>query len=202
MDRLDRREIGDQLAPVKADYRPRRRRYGSFHLRPMREAMARCGLLLLPEVPPTLGLFSCDLVDYRPLRLYPRRSRRRCLVCWMALMTPIYLDYNATTPIDPAVLEAMLPWLRDGFGNPSSTHEYGRRAHDAVEKGRAQLAALIGAKPGEVIFTGGGTEASNHAIKGAFFARQRGLPGLFTRLFSGAGHFVTTTIEHPATMKP
>lgn len=117
-------------------------------------------------------------------------------------MKPIYLDYNATTPIDPAVLEAMLPWLREGFGNPSSAHEYGARAHDAVEKGRAQIAALLDAKPAEVILTGGGTEASNHAIKGAFFARQRGMAGFFTRLLAGAGHFVTTTIEHPATAKP
>jgi cysteine desulfurase len=97
----------------------------------------------------------------------------------------------------------MLPWLREGgFGNPSSAHAFGKAAHDAVEKGRAQLAALIGAKPGEIVFTGGGTEASNHAIKGVFFARQRGPIGLFKRLFRGAGHVITSAVEHPATLKP
>src|SRR5688500_11605893 len=85
-------------------------------------------------------------------------------------MAPIYLDYNATTPLDPAVIEAMLPYLRDHFGNPSSTHPYGRTAHDAVDRARAQVAALLGAGPDEIIFTGGGTEASNHALMGAVFA--------------------------------
>src|SRR6185503_14744452 len=82
---------------------------------------------------------------------------------------PIYLDYNATTPVDPAVLDAMLPFLRDHFGNPSSTHAFGKTAHDAVEVARAQVAALIGAEPDEIVFTGGGSEASNHAIKGVCF---------------------------------
>src|SRR5947209_7687029 len=92
-------------------------------------------------------------------------------------MVPIYLDYNATTPVDPAVLEAMLPFLGHpvsgsfgSFGNPSSAHEYGRQAHEAVERARAQVAALLGAHPDEIIFTGGGTEASNHALKGFAFA--------------------------------
>src|SRR5262245_56411361 len=89
-------------------------------------------------------------------------------------MTPIYLDYNATTPIDPAVFAAMRPYLEAHYGNPSSAHVLGQYAHDAVEAARAQVAALLGAKPGEVVFTGGGTEASNHAIKGAVFARSGG----------------------------
>jgi cysteine desulfurase len=116
-------------------------------------------------------------------------------------MDPIYLDYNATTPIDPAVVDAMLPFLHGHFGNPSSTHEYGRRAHDAVEQARADVAALLGAQPDEIVFTGGGTEASNHAIKGAVFAR---LQGVFGRLFGGwsAPHLVTCAIEHPATLQP
>jgi len=87
-------------------------------------------------------------------------------------MPAIYLDYNATTPIDPAVLRAMLPFLGDPesmsyghFGNPSSTHAYGKTAHDAVESVRAQVAALLGAHADEIVFTGGGTEASNHALK-------------------------------------
>jgi cysteine desulfurase len=116
-------------------------------------------------------------------------------------VTPIYLDYNATTPLDPAVVEAMLPWLREGFGNPSSTHALGRAAHAAVEQGRTHLAALLNAQPDEILFTGGGTEASNHALKGAFFARQTA--NVFTRLFRrGMGHVITSAIEHPATSKP
>src|ERR1051326_976252 len=94
-------------------------------------------------------------------------------------MTPIYLDYNATTPIDPAVRAAMMPFLEEHFGNPSSTHAYGRVAHEAVEKARGQLAGLLGAQPDEVVFTGGGSEASNHAIKGTVFGQ---MSGLFTRL--------------------
>jgi len=102
-------------------------------------------------------------------------------------MTPVYLDYNATTPVDPDVLKAMLPYLRDAFGNPSSAHALGARAHDAVEVARAQVAALIGAAPDEIVFTSGGTEASNMAIRGA------------VRIDERRRDIVTTTIEHPAT---
>jgi cysteine desulfurase len=114
----------------------------------------------------------------------------------------LYLDYNATTPLDPAVIEAMLPWLREGYGNPSSAHTLGRSAREAVEKSRASVAALIGAQPDEVVFTGGGTEASNHALKGVFFSRSRGLTSLLTRLLGGTAHIVSTQIEHPATLQP
>src|SRR5689334_4953161 len=119
-------------------------------------------------------------------------------------MQPIYLDYNATTPIDPAVVEAMQPYLREHHGNPSSSHAYGKLAHEAVEAARARVAALLGARPDEVVFTSGGTEASNHAIKGAFFARLTGgLPGLLRRLLGRAGaHLVISAVEHPATAKP
>ena len=116
-------------------------------------------------------------------------------------MKPIYLDYNATTPLDPAVVEAMLPYLQTHFGNPSSTHAYGKRTHDAVEEARGHVAGLLGAHPDEVVFTGGGTEASNHALKGVVFAK---LQGFFGRLFgrkSGA-HIVTSAVEHPATLQP
>jgi len=102
-------------------------------------------------------------------------------------MSAIYLDYNATTPVDPAVLDVMLPYLRSEFGNPSSAHGLGGRAHEAVEAARAEVAALIGAAPDEIVFTSGGTEASNIAIRGA------------VRIDTARGDVVTTTIEHPAT---
>jgi cysteine desulfurase len=113
-------------------------------------------------------------------------------------MPPIYLDYNATTPVDPAVVETMIPYLRDHFGNPSSSHAYGKTAHDAVERARQQVADLIGARPDEVVFTGGGSEASNLALKGTVFAK---LHGLFGRWARGA-HIITTAVEHPATLQP
>jgi cysteine desulfurase len=97
------------------------------------------------------------------------------------------LDHNATTPIDPDVFKAMLPFLREEYGNPSSAHALGRRARDAVETARAEVAALIGAQQDEIVFTSGGTEANNIAIRGAVSAR----PNRPT--------IVTTAIEHPAT---
>lgn len=118
-------------------------------------------------------------------------------------MTPVYLDYNATTPVDPGVADAIALALRELWGNPSSSHALGKAAHDAVEIARGQLAALLGANPDEVVFTGGGSEASNQAIKGTCLRRPRGLLG---RLFGGrspdAVHVVTTAIEHPATLEP
>lgn len=118
-------------------------------------------------------------------------------------MAPIYLDYNATTPVDPAVVDAMLPYLREHFGNPSSGHVYGKTAHEAVENARRQVAALIGAEPDEVVFTGGGSEASNQAIKGTCLRKPQ---GILARLFGGrapdASHVITTSVEHPATLQP
>jgi cysteine desulfurase len=103
---------------------------------------------------------------------------------------PVYLDHNATTPILPAVVDAMLPYLREHFGNPSSGHVYGRRARDAVARARSQVAALLGCDDDEVLFTSGGTEANNLAIRGVVEAR------------SDRCHVVTTAIEHPATEQP
>jgi len=121
-------------------------------------------------------------------------------------MNPIYLDYNATTPLDPAVVDAMLPYLHTHFGNPSSTHEYGTTAHGAVELARTQVADLINAQPEEIVFTGGGTEASNHAIKGTVFARIG--RGLLDAALSALGmrsakaHIVISSVEHPAMANP
>jgi len=104
---------------------------------------------------------------------------------------PIYLDYNATTPVAPEVADAMLPFLREQFGNPSSSHRYGIQAREAVDRGRAQVAALIGADPSEILFTGCATEANNLAILGVARA-----------LRDKRRHIVTSAIEHPAVMQP
>ena len=100
---------------------------------------------------------------------------------------PIYLDNNSTTPVDPDVLEAMLPFLSNEFGNPSSNTALGAHAHQAIEDARASVAALIGAAPDEITFTSGGTESSNIVIRGA------------VRIDSRRRDVVTTNIEHPAT---
>jgi cysteine desulfurase len=102
-------------------------------------------------------------------------------------MKPIYLDYNATTPIDPEVAAAMLPYIREHFGNPSSSHAYGVAARKGVDKARGQVAALLNCSPAEVLFTSGGTESNNHAIKGAAGAHR-----------SKGNHIITSAFEHPA----
>ena len=106
-------------------------------------------------------------------------------------MTPIYLDYNASTPIDPRVAAAMRPFLEHAYGNPSSPHWAGAPAREIVEKSRQQVADLLGCAPEEIVFTSGGSESNNFALKGVFFAR------------GGEGaHFVTTGVEHPAIIAP
>ncbi len=103
--------------------------------------------------------------------------------------SPIYLDYNATTPIDPAVVEAMLPFLSNYFGNPSSSHKYGQIAHQAIDTARAQVAKLLGCSPEDVTFTGGGSESDNLAIRGIALAyRHKG------------NHIITQVTEHPAVL--
>ena len=103
---------------------------------------------------------------------------------------PIYLDHNASTPLLPEVREAMLPYLGEHYGNPSSPHIYGRVMHDAVERAREQVATLIDCTPGEVFFTSGGTEANNLAIRGVASANP------------DRRQIVTSVIEHPATSGP
>jgi len=103
---------------------------------------------------------------------------------------PVYLDYNATTPLLPEVVDAMLPYLGEHFGNPSSEHEVGRRARAVVEDSRQRVATLLGCSSDEIVFTSGGTEANNLAIRGATEAR------------SDHRHIVTSVIEHPATASP
>jgi cysteine desulfurase len=104
---------------------------------------------------------------------------------------PIYLDHNATTPVAEEVFAAMAPWLREQHGNPSSSHAYGRRAAQAVATARAQVAGLIGAQPGEIVFSGCATEANNLALLGV--ARAIG---------SRKCHLVISSIEHPAVAAP
>lgn len=99
----------------------------------------------------------------------------------------IYLDYNASTPIAPEVREAMLPFLGERYGNPSSAHEHGRTMKRAVERAREQVAGLLNCEPDEVLFTSGGTEGCNHVIKGVAYAlRERGR------------HIIISAVEHPA----
>jgi cysteine desulfurase len=105
---------------------------------------------------------------------------------------PIYLDYNATTPIAPEVLAAMLPWLGDAFGNPSSTHPLGRRAASAIAVARQQVATLIGATPAEIVFTGCATEANNLALLGVAEALAP----------EGRRHLIVSAVEHPAVLEP
>lgn len=121
-------------------------------------------------VPATLGLLRCSVQK--------------------GALVPVYLDYNATTPLLPEVVDAMLPYLRGHFGNPSSEHEIGRRARTAVEDSRQRVATMLGCSTDEIVFTSGGTEANNLAIRGGTEARP------------DHRHIVTSVIEHPATASP
>ena len=100
-------------------------------------------------------------------------------------MKRIYLDYSATTPVDPAVVEAMKPYFTGHFGNPSSVHSCGQESRDAIEAARIPVAKMIGALPSEIVFTSGGTEANNYALKGTVYAlKEKG------------NHIITSTVEH------
>ena len=104
-------------------------------------------------------------------------------------MRHVYLDHNATTPVLPEVLEAMLPYYREAFGNPSSVHRHGRRARVAIDETRDSIAAMLGAPAASIVFSSGGTEANNTIIKGMAVARQ-----------ARGRHLVTSQIEHPAVL--
>jgi cysteine desulfurase len=106
-------------------------------------------------------------------------------------MSGIYLDYNASTPVAPAVAAAVRAALDDGYGNPSSAHWAGAPAKALLERSRAQVAALLGCRPEEIVFTSGGSEANNHAIKGLYFARA-----------GRQAHVVTQATEHPSVLEP
>ncbi len=103
---------------------------------------------------------------------------------------PVYFDYNATTPLVPEVIEAMRPFLEEHFGNPSSNHIYGYVMRDAVSHARNQVAKLLGATPEEIVFTSGGTESNNHALKGVARACQH-----------RGNHIITSVTEHPAVLQ-
>src|SRR5438552_2666262 len=102
-------------------------------------------------------------------------------------MRRVYLDHSATTPIDSRVVDAMMPYLRERFGNASSIHQFGQEARAAVDKARRQVASLINARANEIVFTSGGTEANNLAIRGACEAAQ-----------THGRHIITSAIEHPS----
>lgn len=106
-------------------------------------------------------------------------------------MRKIYLDYNASTPIAPEVAEAMKPFLVDHYGNPSVTYWAGKWAKEAMDIARKQVAGLLACDPNEVIFTSGGSESNNHALKGVYYALQQ-----------TGRHIITTQIEHPAVINP
>lgn len=106
-------------------------------------------------------------------------------------MGSIYLDYNATTPTDPRVLESMIPYMRESFGNPSSIHSYGSKGKAALDQSREQVADLISAKPNEIVFTSGGSESNNSAIIGAAYAlKEKG------------NHLITSGVEHASILEP
>ncbi len=107
------------------------------------------------------------------------------------ILNYIYLDYNSTTPVDEEVLEAMMPYFSKVYGNPSSGHWYGKEAKQAVNRAREQVAELIGSLPEEIVFTAGGSESNNFALKGVMYAN-----------LSRGKHLITSLIEHPAIMKP
>src|SRR6266849_8741274 len=152
------------------------------------------------------GLAPCSPAPANPVTV-PRRCPGPNLgqvtyVCWEypvgSHMNRVYLDFNATTPVEPEVLDAMLPYFSGEFANAASIHTPGQKARAAVETAREKVAALIGARPQEIVFTSGGTESDNHAIFGI-------VSSSFTSVTSSTSltsppHVITTAIEHEAVL--
>src|SRR5690606_24590648 len=196
---------GGRRAPSAGGRRgdPGGRRRAAGHRRPLR-AQIRHAFFVAGAEPPDRGAAGLDdrggafgprgtragpaqRVRVLHLTVGPGRGRGG----WPNTMRTIYMDYAATTPLGPDVLEAMLPWLREGYGNPSSPYAAARLTRAAVDDARVQVAEALDVKPGEVYFTSGGTEALNLAVKGAAFAaRKRG---------RGA-HVVVSAVEHQAVL--
>lgn len=105
------------------------------------------------------------------------------------MFAPVYFDHNATTPLEPVVLEAMMPWLAENYGNASSRHDYGRAARRAIDEARSKVAAAVGAHPSEIVFTSSGSEANNLFLKGAAACMKPGL-------------LAVSAVEHPCVIKP
>jgi cysteine desulfurase len=137
-----------------------------------------CHLFLL-----RLGKLGLHRSGLNSLPIYQRISN-------LTRMKRIYMDHSATTPVAPEVLEAMLPYFREKFGNASSLHGYGLEAKEALEDSREKVARLLGANPEEIIFTSGGTESDNLALKG--IARRGKEKGK---------HIITSSVEHPAILE-
>ena len=104
----------------------------------------------------------------------------------------VYLDYNATTPLAPSVQQVMAPFLAEHYGNPSSDHALGEHCQAAIAEAREQVAALLGARAAEIVFTSGGTESNNLALKGVMCRESP----------SGSGHLIISSLEHPAIVAP
>lgn len=130
---------------------------------------------------------AADTLGFRNLRTFFRAPL--LLSSTDAMATPVYLDYNATTPVDPTVLDVMLPYFSTAFGNAASIHTVGQKARAAVEIAREQVAALVNARPHEIFFTSGGTESDNHAIF-----------GMLNPADYAKNHLVSTPIEHEAVL--
>src|SRR6266849_3597944 len=161
------------------------------------------------------GLAPCSPAPANPVTV-PRRCPGPNLgqvtyVCWEypvgSHMNRVYLDFNATTPVEPEVLDAMLPYFSGEFANAASIHTPGQKARAAVETAREKVAALIGARPQEIVFTSGGTESDNHAIFGIVAAstgakeNEAALGGsAANRATENGKHVITTAIEHEAVL--
>src|SRR5512138_2456438 len=133
-----------------------------------------------PSLAADIGTASCARARYNPSASGDSR-------CSFVMNSMIYLDYAATTPVDPRVFEAMRPYFADAFGNPSSIHRYGQQAEAAVESALESVAGVLGCQPDEIVFTSCGSESDNLALRGAALAmREKG----------GANRIVTSRAEH------